>query len=293
MSVRATAVAGQFYDGKGEACAAHIEQMLSAVELPADLPEHIVGGMVPHAGWVFSGSLAVLVLAAIKRKEKAVETFVVFGAVHRSGQSRAMLYDAGRWDTPLGPVPVDTDLARLIVAESGELMIVDIAAHTYEHSIEVQMPLIKHLFPDAKIVPVLTPPTNQAQQVGAAVGRAVAASGKNVICLGSTDLTHYGPSYMFTPRGTGSEGISWAKRENDQFFIDQVLRMDADRLVDTAGSYGSACGAGATAATVAASEVLGAKKGYLLAHTTSAEIMASQFGQSASDSVGYAAIVFG
>lgn len=292
MSVRPAAVAGQFYEADGPTCALHIEQMLAQVQLPPDLPPNITGGIVPHAGWVFSGSLALLTLAAIKKQEHAVDTFVVFGAVHRANQPLAMLYDAGQWDTPLGPVDVDEHLARKALAQAADLMLVDTDAHTQEHSIEVQVPLIAHLFPEAKIVPVLTPPTPQAPLVGQAVARAVAAAPNKVICIGSTDLTHYGPSYMFTPHGTGQEGIDWAKRENDRFFIEQTLRMDAAQLLDTAHSYGSACGAGAVAATVAASQALGAKKGHLLAHSTSAEIMANQFSRSSSDSVGYAAIVF-
>ena len=293
MSVRPAAVAGQFYEADGPTCALHIEQMLAQVQLPPDLPPNITGGIVPHAGWVFSGSLALLTLAAIKKQEHAVDTFVVFGAVHRANQPLAMLYDAGQWDTPLGPVDVDEHLARKALAQAADLMLVDTDAHTQEHSIEVQVPLIAHLFPEAKIVPVLTPPTPQAPLVGQAVARAVAAAPNKVICIGSTDLTHYGPSYMFTPHGTGQEGIDWAKRENDRFFIDLVLSMQAEKIVESAEMYRNACGAGAVAATVAAAKDMGAASGRLLAHTTSAEVIAERFGRGSDDSVGYAAIIFG
>jgi MEMO1 family protein len=101
------------------------------------------------------------------------------------------------------------------------------------------------------------------------------------------------PSYLFTPMGSGPQAIRWAKEKNDRFFLDLALSLQADRLVEASHTYGSACGGGAVAAAVAAAHELGAQKGYLLAHTSSAEVMAKKFQRGAEDSVGYAAVVFG
>ena len=292
MSVRNPVVAGRFYEAASQSCAAQIEQMLPTEPITAELPERIVAAVVPHAGWVFSGDVAALVLAAIKQQQP-VDTFVIFGAVHAVSGQAALMYESGQWTTPLGSIQVDSELAGEILAEAGNLAVADQRSHDTEHSIEVQVPIIQHLFEAAKIVPLMVPPGANAAAVGEAAGRAVAASSKNIVCIASTDLTHYGPSYGCTPMGTGPEGIRWAKDKNDQFFIDLALSMQADKLVDSARMYSSACGAGAVAAAVATAKQLGAAKGYLLAHTTSAEVMADKFGQQASDSVGYAGIVFG
>ncbi len=76
------------------------------------LPEVIVAGIVPHAGWTFSGSTAAIVFAAIKKKHPKVDTFVIFGAAHRySGRSPAV-YDKGVWFTPLGEIAIDEDACR-------------------------------------------------------------------------------------------------------------------------------------------------------------------------------------
>lgn len=292
MAVRMAVVAGQFYEASQARCEAQIKEMLPAqgVEIPFDGP--ILAGVVPHAGWVFSGNLAALVFAAVRQRQQ-IDTFVIFGAVHSAAGRAGMLYESGQWGTPLGAIDVDAELAAEILAQTPGMVEADQAGHSGEHSIEVQVPIIQHLFPDAKIVPLMVPPGARVIEIGRATARAIQQSDKNVLCLASTDLTHYGPSYYHTPMGTGSEALKWAKDENDKFFIDLALTMQADQLVTTAQSYGSACGAGAVAAAVAAASELGAEKGHLLAHTTSAEIVAEKFHQPSQDSVGYAAIVYG
>lgn len=295
MSVRMASVAGQFYEASPAECREHISQILMTMpEVDMDsLPEKIVAGVVPHAGWVFSGELAAMVFATIKKQLSEVDTFVIFGAVHTVRADHGLVYDAGQWGTPLGTVDVDEDLSREILDQAGDLMVANTSGHAREHSIEVQVPFIQHLFPDAKIVPVNVPPIPQADRIGEIVGRVVNEANKSVVCVASTDLSHYGPSYGFTSMGIGPEALKWAKEENDAFFVKLALSMQADKLVDTARMYGSACGAGAVAAVVEAARTMGAARGYLLAHTTSAEVMQGRFGQDSQDSVGYAAIVYG
>ena len=291
MSVRKAVVAGKFYESGAAQCRAHIKQMLGSAQIKEDLPQKIVAGIVPHAGWAYSGKPAAMVFSAFQRQ--AVDTFVIFGAVHYARGLMGMLYDRGQWDSPLGPIEVDEQMAEAIRAEGGKLIEADRHNHSPEHSIEVQVPFIQYLFPDAKIVPLLVPPSAHSHLVGEAAARVMEKADKQVVCIGSTDLTHYGPSYYYTPMGSGSKALAWAKEKNDRFFIDQTLSMQAEKLVDIAQTYSNACGSGAAAATVAAARQLGAERGYLLAHITSAEVMEEKHGQPGSDSVGYAAIVFG
>jgi AmmeMemoRadiSam system protein B len=79
---------------------------------------------------------------------------------------------------------------------------------------------------------------------------------------------------------------------NDQRFIDLALKLDAEGLLASAAENCNACGPGAAAATVAAAKILGKRKGLLLGHTNSNEIMLRKMGETSYDSVGYAAIVF-
>ncbi|MBE3144401.1 MAG: AmmeMemoRadiSam system protein B, partial [Planctomycetes bacterium] len=109
---------------------------------------------------------------------------------------------------------------------------------------------------------------------------------------GSTDLTHYGPRYGFTPMGAGKDALKWAMDVNDKQFIDYSLKMQPDKMLESANANYNACGAGAAAAAVAAAKYLGKTKGILLAHTNSNEIMLRKMGETSRESVGYAAIVF-
>jgi len=290
MQIRKPIVAGQFYPGERDSCITEIEQYLEAAALSEPLPETIVAGIVPHAGWMFSGGVAGLVFQAVKKRHEKVDTFVIFGAAHSYfGQSPAV-YEAGSWMTPLGEVAIDEALAEAVLAGGGAVS--DASAHRGEHSIEVQVPFIQLLFPDAEIVPVLVPPAQNAISLGETVGGVITAGGKKIVCIGSTDLTHYGPRYGFTPMGTGAESLQWVSDVNDRHFIDLALKLEPGAMLASAAEHYNACGAGAAAAAVAAAKKAGKTKGLLLAHTNSNEVMLRKMGTSSTDAVGYAAMVF-
>jgi AmmeMemoRadiSam system protein B len=300
MQIRKPVVAGQFYPEDRETCLAEIHECLPA-EVPGEgLPEPLVGGLVPHAGWTFSGALAALVFAAVKRRRGTVGTFVICGAAHGYFGSQPVVDGSDAWETPLGTTSIDASL-RQVLLDSGAA-VEDSSAHRHEHSIEVQVPFIQHLFPDARIVPIIVPANESALGLGTALADAYATVGSvtegkaadpsSVVCIGSTDLTHYGPRYGFTPMGIGSEALHWASAVNDRQFIDLALSLEPRRLLANALENGNACGPGAAAAVIAAAKQLGAKKGVLLAHTNSNEVMLREMGTASRDSVGYAAIVF-
>ena len=291
MQTRKPIVAGQFYPAQHDSCVDEINEYLGA-QTPSDsLPETIIAGIVPHAGWMFSGSLAAMVFSSIKQQHEKVNTFIIFGASHSYfGQSPAV-YDKGTWLTPLGEVVIDEELADALL-DSGAA-VSDPDAHGYEHSIEVQIPFIQHIFPGAKVLPVLTPPKEQAIVLGEVAGDFIGQEKhKKIICIGSTDLTHYGPRYGFTPMGTGKEALQWAHSVNDKEFIDLTLQLEPQALLASAAEKYNACGAGAVAATVAAAKKFGVTAGRLLAHTNSNEVMHNKMGTTSAESVGYAAIIF-
>jgi AmmeMemoRadiSam system protein B len=298
MQKREPIVAGQFYPGQYDACVDEINECLEAVEPSGSLPETIVAGIVPHAGWTFSGHLAALVFSAIKQRHEKVNTFVIFGATHGYFGQLPAVYDAGSWVTPLGEVFIDQELADAVL-ETG-LAVSDPDAHDSEHSIEVQVPFIQYLFPGAKILPVLTPSRTESVALGGTVGDIIKADEhspqdalrQKIVCIGSTDLTHYGPRYGFTPMGTGKQALQWAHSVNDKKFIDLALKLQPQDLLVCAVENCNACGPGAAAAVIAAAKKLGSKQGLLLAYTNSNEVMLRKMGQTSADSVGYAAIVF-
>jgi AmmeMemoRadiSam system protein B len=289
MQTRKPVVAGQFYPGQHDSCIDEINECLEAGTPRESLPEQIVAGIVPHAGWTFSGSLAASVFSAIKQQREKVHTFVIFGA-HYLGRSLAVC-DRGFWETPLGQVAIDEELADAVLSSDGAVS--DPAAHRFEHSIEVQVPFIQYLFAGAKILPILVPPREQAMALGTDIGEIISRDDrKEIVCIGSTDLTHYGPRYGFTPMGINEEALQWAAEVNDKKFIDLALKLKPKEMLASAAENCNACGPGGAAATVAVAKKLGKKKGVLLAHTSSNQVMLRKMGATSADSVGYAAIVF-
>jgi AmmeMemoRadiSam system protein B len=290
MIIREPIVAGQFYPADPDRCRAEVLQCAESGSTSRMRGKRMFGGIVPHAGWVFSGAVAARVFNLLATAGTP-DVIVLIGSVHRFRGKEAALFGAGRWETPIGPVEVDGRLAERILGHTN-LIVDDPYAHEQEHSIEVQMPFLRHLFPEVKVVPVMVPPVAAAHEVGEAIGRTLTAYKYNALIVGTTDLTHYGPRYGFIPQGVGAKANAWAKEQNDRRFIDLVCSMKATELVAEAMEHKNACGSGATAATVAAVAALGATEGILLEHTTSADVMAGSLPDDQTDSVGYAAMVF-
>jgi len=290
MVIREPVVAGQFYAAQPERCRADLEQLLGGASVPVDAGERLVGGLVPHAGWTCSGAVAGKVFRALAATTSP-EVIILFGGVHHYRGREAAMFGAGRWETPLGPIEVDARLAERILGHTN-LIVEDPYAHEDEHSIEVQMPFVKHLFPKAKIVPLMVPMVQTAHEVGEAVGRTLRAYDYDAVVVGTTDLTHYGPNYGYVPHGIGAKANAWAKESNDRRFIELVCTMKMKDLVTEAFDHKNACSSGAAAATLAAVAALGATEGILLEHTTSSEVLAGRSKGEMADSVGYAGIVF-
>jgi len=177
------------------------------------------------------------------------------------------------------------------VLDACDAAVDDPHAHETEHSIEVQMPMIAFAFGDVPVVPIMIPPGPCALSVGEAVGKVLAADKRDAVIVGTTDLTHYGPGYGFTPQGVAAEAFTWAKEENDRRFIELMCAMAGDQVVAEAGERRNACSSGAVAATIGAAKTLGATKGTLLAHTTSREVLGQSGRALPVDSVGYAGVV--
>jgi MEMO1 family protein len=290
MQIRRPIVAHQFYPGQREDCIAQIEQCLSAGNPPDVLPDKIVAGIVPHAGWDFSGDLAGLVFASLRRQYDPIELFVILGAAHRYGGAQPVVGPETCWETPIGQIEVNREwIDRLVKAG---VVVQSATAHRMEHSIEVQVPFVQHCFPKARICPIVVPPTAQAVPLGQRLGEWIQGQDRPIVCLASTDLTHYGPRYGFVPQGHGREGIQWAAQINDRRFIDLALAMEPEQMLVEASENANACGPGAAATAVAAAKVFGKTGGQLLAYTNSHRVMADKMDSFSLDSVGYAAMVF-
>jgi AmmeMemoRadiSam system protein B len=262
-----------------------IERYLRGFELP-DEPVRVCAGVVPHAGWRYSGAIAARVVKSIQQRAEP-NTLVLLGTAHRGGRGNA-LWSGRPWWTPLGQVEVDEELGTAILQAAGSRLVADDAPHLSEHSLEVVVPFIKHLLPTSRIVSILVAPEVGAVSFGETIGRLLREREGNAVVVGTTDLTHYGAGYGLAPAGYGAQALRWM-RENDQRMIDMATAMRAEEILGEAAHNHNACGAGALSATVSAARAQGASKGYLLEYATSFDVEpAGEFEMG----VGYAGIVF-
>jgi hypothetical protein len=270
-------------------CDAAIARFLSDYTLPPDfrLPglATLSAACAPHAGWRYSGRVAARAVRTLA--ETKPEVLLLFSAVHRAAIEGPALWADGAWETPLGDVEVDVELARELQAAGRDFPAANFAAHADEHALEVILPFVKALLPAARIVPIMVPPASKAAVLGELCART--AAGRRAAALASTDLTHYGASYSFTPAGHGEEAHEWMRR-NDQRLIALALGLKAEDIVPRAIEDRSACGPGALAAAVAFARARGSQGGVLIDHTDSHEVegRTGDFEMA----VGYAGMVF-
>ena len=292
MRIRPAELAGRWYPADPAALSAAVDGYLPA-DLPPDLGP-VLGGIVPHAGWIYSGAVAARTFAAVG--EPAPRCFVLIGASHRVPVPTPALSPDDAWSTPLGPVPVDREIADQLLAELGDLLEVRSGPHVGgENSLEVQVPILAHLFPNSAIVPIAVPSAPIAVRLGRRVGDLLRLRRDRVVVIGSTDLTHYGTGrFGFAPGGTGFEGHRWSKEVNDRSFLDRILAFDARGALSDAAKKQNACGAGAAAAATEAALAMGATAARLLEHTTSFEARPEEALENPEPDqfVGYASVVF-
>ena len=292
MAVRMAIAAGRFYSADRDECLQDLQNLLSDNEILTELPAKITAGIVPHAGWVFSGDLCGMFFNALKKRQN-VDTVILFGANHSVNSHNHMIYNSGSWATPIGNIQIDEEFADDLRDASEGKILSNTQAHSNEHSLEVIVPFIQYQYPDARIVPIMVQPTSSAPEIGTLVANtSMKYKDKNIVAIGSTDLSHYGPSYYNTSMGTGREALQWAKNTNDKYMIDIICSMKYDQVVDVANTYKNACGAGAIAATTKFAYDKGVQNGILLKQTCSSEVFEEKFGRTDINSVGYASIVF-
>jgi len=268
--MRRPSVAGQFYDGDEKSLRNQIETCMMGPLGPGRIPElakgkrTILGGVSPHAGYVYSGMVAAHLYARLA-DDGFPKTFVILGPNH-TGRGSGIAVATEDFQTPLGTVPVDRELAKAL---RKDLIDEDSEAHRHEHSIEVQLPFLQYFSKEFKFVPICMAFQDYDSATG--VGKTIrdAIKGKDVVVIASTDLSHYVPKDV-------------AAKKDGQV-LDAIKAMDAKRLFRTVEDNDvSMCGYGPVIATITACT---GGKATLLKYATSGDVSPMR------EVVGYAAVV--
>ena len=277
MGVRRPWVAGSFYPGDPEGLRRSIEECFRHRLGPGALPRRGVGHrriaalISPHAGYIYSGPAAAHGYYQLALDGKP-STFIILGPNHTGLGSPVAMMSEGGWETPLGVVEIDGELAQAIFKAS-DIIDIDEMAHLREHSIEVQLPFLQYIYgSDFRFIPICM--GLQDLETSRAVGRAIAEAsrGRDVVIIASTDFSHYEPK-------------SRAER-NDRRVIEAILNLDEEGVQGAVRRYGvSMCGYGPVSAAITAAKMLGANSAELLTYYTSGDITGDY-----SAVVGYASI---
>jgi AmmeMemoRadiSam system protein B len=279
MAYKKSRFAGTWYPGSGAECVRSMKSFDEEIDLSSlldEAPERdagrpFYGGVVPHAGWYFSGKTAFSVFRGIdllsRSWKERPDLFFLFG-MHLPPRGPNYLFMDEGFETPVGRLEVNREATELM---AGRFQFVEMSTRdtVSDNTTELQFPFIRHLFPESEIVLLGVSPDERALRIGEAAFETALALQKKACFIGSTDLTHYGPNYGFTPRGIGSESVQWVKEENDREIVDVFLRARPDQVIDKALSAHNACCPGAAAAAIAAVKKGGADRGILIDYTTS------------------------
>lgn len=167
--IRPTAVAGTWYPASADGLSREVDDYVGRAQV--DEPDAAVAIVAPHAGLKYSGPVAAFAYRAVQHGRYAAAVLV--GPSHFIGFNGVSIWPRGAWNTPFGPVPVAEDLARAIVAASGEI-IEHPLAHGREHSLEMQLPFVAHMLPAVPIVPMVM--GYQDRETAFALGEALASA---------------------------------------------------------------------------------------------------------------------
>jgi hypothetical protein len=272
--LRHAAVAGRFYPGDREELQAEALGYLSQTTGANQVPIPALGCIAPHAGYMYSGHVAGAVFARVE----VPEVCIVMCPNHTGmGQPLAIMSE-GAWQTPLGEVAIDAELAEALKARFPALQ-EDSAAHRAEHAAEVELPFLLLRQPKLRFVPIAlgTRQFEVLEHLGKALAETIAPSHQNgkerVLIVASSDMNHY-----------ESDAVTRAK---DHRAIERILSLDPRGLYDVVTQQNiSMCGFGPSVAMLTAVRQLGAKSAELVKYATSGDISGDRRAV-----VGYAGIV--
>jgi hypothetical protein len=252
-AVRPAQFAGTWYPDDPDELTAQLARTTPRAAKPAPAKAAIV----PHAGYVYSLAIANETYAQVT----IPKTVVILCPNHTVPPPILSVWADGAWETPLGDVPVDAELAAAILAECPATR-ADHSAHLREHAVELHLPILRHLQPALKVVPVVVaaPEFAQLEALGERIARAITArgGGDDVLLVASTDMTHFETAEV--------------ARAQDERALAHVLNLDPRGLLERCASESiSMCGVRPTAAVLVAAKALGATSAELVRYGNSGE----------------------
>jgi len=270
--IRQPVVAGSFYPGNPKALSEMITGFLNKAE--KQNLDNIIGLVSPHAGYIYSGQVAAYSFKQIEGRQ--YDSIIIIAPSHSEYFDFCSVFNGKAYQTPLGPVEIDSDRAYRLAGEDAykDYIMLSDAGHRQEHSLEVQLPFLQTVLKDFKIIPVVMGSQNKRniEALGNVIGSIF--KGENILVVASTDLSHY-HNYN-TASNLDSKVIDFINSYNSFSFIDAIVSEGVEM-----------CGGGPTAAAMIASKALGADKSKVLCYKNSGDVIGDR-----SAVVGYLSAAF-
>ena len=249
--IREPAVAQQFYPGDPVTLKDALHRLIPSTTTK----QKGLAVISPHAGYIYSGGVAGETFAAVE----IPQDIVIMGPNHHGYGAPVALMEKGAWNMPLGEVPINTILARNLLAQT-ELIQTDALAHRFEHSLEVQVPFLQYLRPDMTLTPMVVSHLSlkSCRIVGEALAAAIAQYDKPVLIVASSDMTHYESRESATAK--------------DSLAMERITALDPDGLYNTVLRHKiTMCGIMPATIALVATLRLGATRARLIRYTDSGE----------------------
>ncbi|MGA2695091.1 MAG: AmmeMemoRadiSam system protein B [Terriglobales bacterium] len=261
--IRHPAVAGRFYPSEpGE-----LLESLDSFLHPHEPSIRAIGCVVPHAGYVYSGAVA----GAVFRRIEVPQRSIILCPNHTGRGTSLSIMSEGAWQTPLGLVAIDSQLA-VALKQAFPLLKEDWQAHLHEHAIEVELPFLQVRWDQARqgqmggrtnltFVPIVlgTIDFEVLTALGNALAQVVVGQRDHVLIIASSDMNHY-----------ESDEVT---RVKDHRAIEKILALDTRGLFEVAEKeHITMCGLGPTVSMITAAQHLHATHADLAAYATSADI---------------------
>ena len=236
--------------------------------------------IAPHAGWYYSGRIAAF---GISELYSEAETVVVLGG-HLPAGKPALFAMEDAVKTPFGNLPIDIDFRAALLKELNG------AEDRYrDNTIEVLLPMVHYFFPKTNLLWIRLPAEINSYDAGKTLSQTAVKLGRRINVLASTDLTHYGLNYGFSPHGTGKIALRWVREVNDAGFIKVVESGNSIDVLRLAEQDNAACSAGAVLGVMGFAEAENLGNARLLEYSTSADVTSDE---SPDSFVGYAPFIY-
>jgi MEMO1 family protein len=260
MKIRPPAVAGMFYPEKKSVLDQELAYLLEESR-DLHLPGKIIGLIVPHAGYMYSGGVAARAYRQILDQD--IKTVIVIAPSHCEYFTEISVYDGYAYTTPMGSVLVNQDLAQALASMSPQIILSEKGHRFDEHALEVQLPFLQKVLPDFSLVPIVMGEHSQENIDILAMSLAKTLKNEKALLIASTDLSHFYSADK--------------AQELDQVVVENITAFDENKLFqDIQSGKCEMCGGGPAMAVMKSAKKLGADHSRLILYRNSGDITGEQ-----------------